>query len=40
VFNYLFAELYKREPEDVAGLVVVSTVLSFVTLPPLLLFVL
>lgn len=40
VFNYLFAELYKREPEDVAGLVVISTVLSFVTLPLLLIFVL
>jgi predicted permease len=40
VFNYLFAELYKREPEEVAGIVVVSTVLSFATLPLLILFVL
>jgi predicted permease len=40
VFNYLFAELYRREPEEVAGLVVVSTVLSFATLPLLILFVL
>jgi predicted permease len=40
VFNYLFAELYRREPEEVAGIVVVSTVLSFATLPLLILFVL
>ncbi len=40
VFNYLFAELYRREPEEVAGIVVVSTVMSFVTLPLLILFVL
>jgi predicted permease len=40
VFNYLFAELYKREAEEVAGIVVVSTVMSFVTLPLLILFVL
>lgn len=40
VFNYLFAELYQREPEEVTGIVVVSTVMSFVTLPLLILFVL
>lgn len=36
VFNYLFAERFKREPEAVAGMVVVSTLLSFATLPALL----
>jgi predicted permease len=40
VFNYLFAEFYKREPQEVAGIVVVSTVMSFATLPFLILFVL
>jgi len=40
VFNYLFAKLYNRAPEEVAGLVVVSTLLSFATLPLLLLLVL
>jgi hypothetical protein len=36
VFNYLLAQRYGRSPEDVAGLVVVSTLLSFVTVPALL----
>ncbi|MCK8515478.1 AEC family transporter [Methylonatrum kenyense] len=36
VFNYLFAVRYNRDPETTAGLVVVSTVLSVLTLPPLL----
>jgi predicted permease len=40
VFNYLFALRYKTAPEEVAGMVVISTVLSFVTLPLLLWFVL
>ncbi len=40
VFNYLFALRYKTAPEEVAGMVVISTVLSFLTLPPLLWFVL
>jgi predicted permease len=40
VFNYLFAEQYGRSPTDVASLVVVSTLLSFVTLPLLLTFLL
>jgi len=39
VFNYLFAARYKRNPEEVAGMVVISTVLSFVTLPALLWYV-
>jgi predicted permease len=33
VFNYLFAVRYQRQPEAIAGLVVTSTLLSFVTLP-------
>jgi malate permease and related proteins len=40
VFNYLFAQRYRRAPEEVAGLVVISTALSFLTLPMLLWFVL
>jgi predicted permease len=40
VFNYLFAQRYRRQPEEVAGLVVISTVLSFLSLPLLLLYVL
>ncbi len=38
VFNYLFAARYQRAPEDVAGAILVSTVLSFITLPFLLLW--
>jgi predicted permease len=37
VFNYLFAQLYGRAPEEVAGMIVLSTLISFVTLPVLLL---
>ncbi len=33
VFNYLYAEMYNNKPEEVAGTVLVSTALSFVTLP-------
>ncbi len=33
VFNYLFAVRYGNQPEEVAGIVVVSTFLSFLTLP-------
>lgn len=33
VFNYLFARLYDNSPEDVAGTVVVSTVVSYLSLP-------
>lgn len=40
VFNYLFAELYRRKPEEVAGIVAISIVMSFVTLPLPILFVL
>jgi malate permease and related proteins len=40
VFNYLFAQYYSRDPEQVAGMVMLSTILSFVTLPLLLLAVL
>ncbi|MDG2242872.1 MAG: AEC family transporter [Rhodospirillaceae bacterium] len=40
VFNYLFAVRYDNQPSEVAGIVVVSTVLSFLTLPLLLVFVL
>ncbi len=39
VFNYLFAQYYSREPADVASMVVITTALSFVTLPILLYFV-
>lgn len=40
VLNYLFAARYNRSPEEVAGLVLVSTTISFLTLPGLLLLVL
>jgi len=40
VFNYLFAEQYDREAGDVAAMVVLSTLISFATLPVLLWFVL
>lgn len=40
VFNYLFAQLYRRKPEEVAGAIIVSTAVSFLTLPLLLLLVL
>ena len=36
VFNYLFAERFQRQPEAVAGVVVMSTVLSFISVPLLL----
>ncbi|MEC9346350.1 MAG: AEC family transporter [Pseudomonadota bacterium] len=37
VFNYLFASIYNRQPEVVAGSILISTIISFVTLPGLLL---
>ncbi len=40
VFNFLFAERYQTRPTDVAGAVVVSTLLSFAALPALLWFLL
>lgn len=39
VFNFLFAVRYGNQPEEVAGLVVVSTLMSFASLPFLLAFV-
>tara|TARA_R110001592_G_scaffold23259_9_gene91426 strand:+ start:6647 stop:7531 length:885 start_codon:yes stop_codon:yes gene_type:complete len=38
VFNYLLAMQYKREPEVVAGMVVSSTLISFISIPILLYF--
>lgn len=38
VFNYMFATKYERDPGQVASTVVVSTLLSFVTLPIVLSF--
>ena len=40
VFSYLFAQYYKRRPEDVAAMVIISTLLSFGTLPFLIYYVL
>lgn len=40
VFSYLFALRYDRQPAEVAGTVVISTLMSFLTLPVLLWFVL
>ncbi len=40
VFTYLFAQRYDNAPEDVAGTVVVSTALSFLSMPLLLMVVL
>ncbi len=40
VFNYLFAQLYGNRPEEVGGVVFISTVMYFLALPALLLFVL
>jgi predicted permease len=40
VFNYLLAQRYGRSPEEVAGAVMVSTLLSLVTLPLILILVL
>jgi predicted permease len=33
VFNYMFAERYERSPGEVAGVVVVSTLLALLTIP-------
>ncbi len=38
VFNYLFAERFGQAPEEVAGTIIVSTLLFFLALPGLLLF--
>lgn len=40
VFNFLFAQRFNRAPQEVAGLVLVSTLLSFASLPVLLWYVL
>lgn len=40
VSSYLFAQLYGRKPDEVAGMVLISTLVSFLTLPVLLYFVL
>lgn len=40
VFTYLFAVRYQRQPAEVAGTVVISTLISFMTLPLLLWYVL
>lgn len=40
VFCYLFAQLYDRSPKDVAGAVIISTLMSFATLPLLLWYIL
>ncbi|MEO7387162.1 MAG: AEC family transporter [Gammaproteobacteria bacterium] len=40
VFNYLLAARYERHPEDIAGAIVISTLLAFAGLPLLLLLVL
>lgn len=40
VFPYLFAVRYNREPETIAGCVIVSTVIGFLTMPGLLYLVL
>lgn len=40
VFSYLLASQNNRRPEEVAGTVVISTMLSFLTLPLLLLYIL
>jgi predicted permease len=36
VFNYLFALRWNNQPEEIAGIVVVSTLASIVTTPALL----
>ena len=40
VFCYLFAQLYNREPEEVAGVVISSSFLAAIALPALLWYVL
>ena len=38
VFNYLYARLYNQAPEETASVILLSTVISFATLPLLLHF--
>lgn len=40
IFNYVFALRYKREPDDVAAAIILSTAISFATMPFLLVLVL
>jgi predicted permease len=40
IFNYVFALRYDREPQDVATAIIISTVISFATMPLLLILVL
>lgn len=40
VFNYVLARHYAREPDQVAGLIFASTILSIVTIPAMLIFLL
>ena len=40
VFNFLYASIYNNRPSEVAGVIVVSTGISFLTLPALLWYVL
>lgn len=40
VFNYLLAQKYHCDPEQVAGMVVISTIVSFISLPFLLAYLL
>lgn len=40
VHNYLFAQRYDRSPSEIAGMVLISTAMSYVTLPALLWYVL
>tara|TARA_E500000331_G_C17209056_1_gene692772 strand:- start:443 stop:1324 length:882 start_codon:yes stop_codon:yes gene_type:complete len=39
VFNYVYAEMYATSPNEVAAVVMISTLLSFITMPGLLWFV-
>jgi predicted permease len=38
VFNYLLAARYDRHPDDIAGAILISTIVAFVTMPALVLF--
>lgn len=38
VFNFLLAARYDRHPDDIAGIILLSTVASFITMPALILF--
>ena len=38
VFNFLLAARYDRHPEDVAGAILISTLISFMSMPALILF--